>query len=71
MVDVLQEWDRYTVARLSPVIGDGPLQGIDVAVDTSSGVLGLAYDSGDRADEVKKSLNRALKDWDKLVKIKS
>ena len=72
MVDILQEWDRFTVARLSPLIGDGPLQGIDVTADPGTGgVLTLTYASDkDLAGEVRGALGRALKDWDKLVEIK-
>jgi hypothetical protein len=70
LVDVLQEWDRPTVARLSPVTGIGPLQGVDLTVKPRNGVLHLAFDSRDRAAEVTKSLDRALQGWDELVAIK-
>jgi len=69
LVDVLQEWDRHTVAGLSPVTGIRPLQGIDVSVEIPKDLIHLVYDTAHRAGKVKKTLDMALQDWKNLVDI--
>jgi hypothetical protein len=68
LVDILQEWDRNYVARVSPFIGVGPLQGIDVAAKVTKGRLWLDFGS-ERNGKVAKELDWALKDWGSIVEV--
>ena len=69
LVDVLQEWDRYTVSRTSIFTGKLPLQAKDVKLWTSKGLIHIDYGDSKRAKKVTESLTTALKDWKKIVAI--
>ena len=75
LVDVLQEWDRYQVARTGHVLGKVPLQGVDVRCEIDNGKLQLdlsdrhASDGDDRNEKAKRALSAALRDWEALVSL--
>jgi hypothetical protein len=69
LVDVLQEWDRYTISRTSIFTGELPLQGKDMKLWTSKGLIHLDYGDFKRAKKVTASLTTALKGWKKVVTI--
>lgn len=69
LVDVLQEWDRYTVFRTSIFTGKLPLQGKDVRLGTDNGIVLIDYGSEDRAKKVREALNTSLQGWDQVVSV--
>jgi len=69
LVDVMQEWDRYTVSRTSIFTGILPLQGKDVSLCADSGIIHVNYADAKRSKKVKESLAAALIGWDKVVNV--
>ncbi|MDD5035670.1 MAG: hypothetical protein PHE55_13025 [Methylococcaceae bacterium] len=72
LVDVLQEWDRYTVLGESAFSGKEPLQSYEtkLAVRNQS-KLRLAYPKrNEYEDEIEKTLDRILIDWNEYIEIK-
>jgi hypothetical protein len=67
LVDCAQEWDRYTVSRESVLGGLLPLQGSDVLLGTENGKVRLHLGDSSRTDKVRRSLNYALRDWDRFL----
>ena len=67
LVDILEEWDRYTVSRASIFTGKLPLQAKDVMLDTEKGRIRIKYDNLKRANKVREALDIALLDWDNIV----
>ncbi|MGZ8906873.1 MAG: hypothetical protein ACXW1U_14265 [Methylobacter sp.] len=72
MVDLLQEWDRYTVSRESAFSGAEPLQNIDVELSYSNRIQ-LKYPEGGNGkgwhENVRDILEKNLKDWKKIVNL--
>jgi hypothetical protein len=68
LVDCLQDWDRYFVFH-SP--SKAPIQGIDVQLRIEKGkaVVSLPADKMKRANDLRKELDAALKDWKDLVEL--
>jgi len=69
LVDILEEWDRYTVTRNSVIVGGIPLQGTDVRLFIDKGRINIQYDDEERSDSIKISLNHSLNDWDQFVRV--
>lgn len=71
LVDGIQEWDRYSVSREAVISGTLPLQGVDVKLGVTNGIVSIDYCNPDRAQRVTKALNDSLSDeWTQLVSIK-
>jgi hypothetical protein len=70
LVDILQEWDRYTVSPESAIGGVLPLQGIDVELN-STGKSGVTIKFRDNffRDRVKKALTESLADWPQVIAV--
>ena len=66
LVDILQEWDRYMVRRDAHLADKPALQGIDVRVSIPDV---LTIDLGDRQGKAVEDLDKALKDWRKIVSL--
>lgn len=69
LVDILQEWDRYTTNRNSVFTGKLPVSSEDVRVWVSGGLVHFDYGDAERADDVRKGLGKALVGWEQLVAI--
>jgi hypothetical protein len=67
LVDVLQEWDRYSVQRGAVLAPEPALQGVDVPTTvTKNGVLEVKLPAK-RYGKAKKDLDKALQDWEQLL----
>jgi hypothetical protein len=69
LVDVLQEWDRYTVFRDSIFTGRLPLQGKDVRLSVYEGRVRIDYGDSGRARKVRAALKTALMGWERIVTV--
>jgi len=69
MVDIIQEWDRYGVSRETVILGNLPLQGVDVEMALDAGVTRIKYNCKRRADKVSEGLDAVLEEWQKIVVI--
>ena len=67
LVDILQEWDRYSVQRGSHLADKASLQSRHVKVDPTKSPLQI--DLGDRNVKAEKALNGTLLNWNSLVRI--
>jgi hypothetical protein len=70
LVDVLEEWDRYSVFK---ALDSEPIQGIDVELGTESGKVAVKFLGGlgaNRAKKLKSNLNAALADWTALLDVR-
>jgi hypothetical protein len=72
LVDLLQEWDRYTTSKTSIFSGQLPLSSNDVQIGVTNGLILIDYGdpSGIVQNKIKKDLNKALKDWDQIVQVR-
>jgi hypothetical protein len=75
-VDILQEWDRHSTRRIRAVeSGLRRINSQDVSIgNTADGRILIQYGCRDdkwpvRRKKMKEALNKALVDWDKIVKI--
>jgi hypothetical protein len=69
LVDILQEWDRYSVRKVLDV---EPIQGSEVELFSVSGVVHVRFlgiEGASRTKKVERDLNSALVDWDQLVRL--
>lgn len=69
LVDILQEWDRYSVRK---VLDSEPIQGNEVELGVHRRkvkVYFLGPDGTSRAKKVRKDLNIALADWEKMLEL--
>lgn len=64
LVDCLQEWDLYFVFS---TLSRTPIQGIDVKLGVEEGRVVVEFQDEKRVEKVATDLNRALKDWDRIV----
>lgn len=69
MVDALQHWDRYVVARGGALGTGGPIEGNRVHLGTKAGKLTVMYEDRRRATAVKDELTRSLAGWDSIVQV--
>lgn len=67
LVDILQEWDRYTVSRESSIGGSLPIQGKDVLLGTDNNRIQIDYQNSDIKEKVIESLDHSLEDWNRYV----
>lgn len=69
LVDILQEWDRYTVRREGAFAGALPVQGTEVFIDLESGRgrLIVRFENKKAHDDVKRGLDSCLQGWEALV----
>lgn len=76
LVDLLQEWDRYSVRRGTYVLSRGrpstklPLQSCEVKMGEEGGRVVLDVGSKDAAERITKELTLCLTNWDELVEIR-
>jgi hypothetical protein len=69
MVDVIQEWDRYSVRK---ALDSEPIQGNEVKLGVRSGKIKLHFldpDGAKRAKKVRRDLDTALKGWTKILEL--
>ena len=69
LVDILQEWNRYSVKK---AIGREPIQGIEVQLGVQDGKILVRFEepeSGKRAKKVVKGLDEALEGWRDILDI--
>jgi len=72
LVDLLQEWDRYTIKRASVLQEEIlPLQGKDVKLYIRNGIIRINYGDREHARSIKKNLENALEGWEDIVRIPS
>lgn len=67
LVDIVEEWDRFRV-RPNALGKSAPLQGVDVRLGNSGGVVTVSYPSS-VAEQVRKQLAKTLDGWDQYLKI--
>lgn len=67
LVDILEEWDRYTVSRTSVFTDKLPIEGVNVQLGVSRGVIHIRYPAKGIVDKVTKALRCSLIDWKELV----
>lgn len=68
LVDILQEWDRYSSSRGNLLAGRIPIQGTAVMLGTLDGKIVIKY-PGSLNARVKAALSAALKDWELVVEL--
>jgi hypothetical protein len=69
LVDVIEEWDRYSVFK---VLDGEPIQGTEVELGTVADKIVLRFRgpaAPKRANKLRGNLNDALKDWATLLKV--
>jgi hypothetical protein len=69
LVDVIQEWDRYSVRK---VLDSEPIQGNEVELGAEHGKVKVHFlgSSGkSRAEKVRSDLNIGLKDWTQILQL--
>jgi hypothetical protein len=69
LVDVVQEWDRYSVRKL---LDSEPIQGNEVELGAQGGRVILRFlgsEGKNRARKVKKELSLALLEWSRLLQL--
>ncbi|MED5374458.1 MAG: hypothetical protein VX899_25805 [Myxococcota bacterium] len=75
LVDVLQEWDRYSVRRggMATVYGrdtgEAPVQSTEVELDLTGPTLRFAGWSEERLGKLRKELDRSLEGWEQWVTV--
>jgi hypothetical protein len=67
LVDVLQEWDRYTSARNSVFTGKLPVSSNDVKVGVRGAVVLISFKDGEKEKKAKEDLG-CLERWERVVK---
>lgn len=67
LVDILQEWDRYSVTRASVIGGGLPIQAVDVRLSNAEGKIVVAFGDSAVVSKVRDSLNIALNRWTDLL----
>ncbi|MCU7520736.1 MAG: hypothetical protein HF312_11025 [Ignavibacteria bacterium] len=69
LVDILQEWDRYSVFS-NPFNSDSnTLQGIDVELERVNGMIRINYHNEKISREIRKALNKSLIGWNNIVEV--
>ena len=74
LVDILEEWDRYTMTRNSVFTGrtNLPIQGHEVALGIGNdGRVLIVYPTSKVRDKVREALDEALTDWSLVVEVRS
>lgn len=77
LVDLLQDWDRYSVRRGAYVLSRGrpstklPLQSCDVMIGHTGGKVVIDAGSVDSAERITKELDLCLVEWGELVTVTS
>ena len=69
LVDILQEWDRYSLSRDHLLVGPAPLQGRDVEVNSRGRKVRIKFPNKVVRNKVEDALDLALKDWHRLVEL--
>jgi hypothetical protein len=69
LVDILEEWDRYSMLRRTFFAGDLPIQSRDIRIGVKNNMILIDYCEKTRAKKVVKNLKLALDGWDKIVSI--
>lgn len=69
LVDLIQEWDRYTVDKRSILTGNLPFQGDDVNLSIKNGKIILNYKDKNKSNKVRLELDNSLADWDKIISV--
>ncbi|MCG2639419.1 MULTISPECIES: hypothetical protein [Bradyrhizobium] len=72
LVDVIQEWNRYSVFKRLDVDRE-PIQGIEVELGFRNGKIIVRFkepNAVDRAKEVRKGLDKSLSAWSDIVEIR-
>lgn len=69
LVDILQEWDRYTVRREGAFSGALPIQGTEVFLnlEPKTGRVAVKYQSKKVYDDAKRDLDGVLHQWNDLI----
>lgn len=71
LVDILQEWDRYSVNPESIFSGKLPLQGQDITIQQTDSQLIINYHDNKIEKKVKDSLDQALHGWNDILNIET
>jgi hypothetical protein len=69
LVDIMQEWDRYSTSRNSVFTGDLPVSSVDVQLGVVGEVVRIDYGSKSIAKKVRDGLSSALVGWDQIVSV--
>jgi putative sterol carrier protein len=73
LVDILQEWDRYTTSRNSVFTGELPVSSTDINIGSSNGVVHINYGTGKvaekAAEKIKEVLGKSLDGWEDIVRV--
>ena len=69
LVDILEEWDRYSVMRRTFFTDYSPVQSKDIILTANNDKIEIKYDNIERGEKVIKSLDTALHSWRKIIKI--
>jgi hypothetical protein len=67
LVDILQEWDRYTISRSSFLGGSSATQGVDVGLEAKGNEIVVQFEDQRTADKAVRDLDKALADWKKYA----
>lgn len=69
LVDILQEWDRFSVNKNSLFSKKSALQNTDVeiGIDSSSGLIKLRYSDPDVLKKIRDALDESLSGWEKII----
>lgn len=71
LVDVIQEWNRYSVFK---ALDREPIQGIEVELGAKAGQILLRFrepNAVQRAEKVRKELDQALENWGDLLEVQA
>ena len=69
LVDILQEWDRYTSKRYSIVTHQLPIQAVDMRIATDSNKLSIVFPNKKHANNTVDSLESSLIGWEEFVRV--
>jgi hypothetical protein len=77
LVDILQEWDRYSLIGNSAFIGIQPLQGTDIELNYKDGVVEIfypkkrEYESKSFESKLEAALDGCLLNWREIIHLKT